>query len=211
MATMAATLHHLHDPFTSDRHRFLSPTADPSAYLLLDLLAVDDFVDSRAPPPHERILLDELLAVDLEFALAGVRRRDDVCTAPCLRDEREIFLDLLHTDVEVDGAPARGAAALHDAYAGGALAGARQGARDDRRRHDDDDDDDDELMMHLLAVDEEVDCVKRYGLRAASDDYAIISELHEVDREVGGAKERALVVEDLGCLLKVDRMIDGCA
>lgn len=204
---MAATLHHLHDPFTSDR-RFLSLTADPSAYLLLDLLAVDELVDSRAPPPYERILLDELLAVDLEFDLASVRLRGDVCTAPCLRDEREIFLDLLHTDVEVDGAPARGAVALHDAYARGALAGARQGAWDDRRH---DDNNDDEVMMHLLAVDEEVDCVRRYGLRAASDDYAIISELHEVDREVGGAKERALVVEDLGCLLEVDRMIDGCA
>jgi hypothetical protein len=63
-------------------------------------------------------------------------------------------------------------------------------------------------MMHLLAVDEEVDCGKRHGEDASSDEYAIISELHDVDREVGGAKARALVVEDLGCLLEVDRMMD---
>jgi len=75
-----------------------------SHLLLLNLLAVDDLVCcSRAarqvPPPYKRVLLDELLAVDLEFVLADVRLRGDVCTAPCLRDEREIFIDLLYTDM----------------------------------------------------------------------------------------------------------------
>jgi hypothetical protein len=45
MATMAATRHHhLHDPFASNLgRRFLSPTssANPLAYLFMDLLAVD--------------------------------------------------------------------------------------------------------------------------------------------------------------------------
>jgi len=141
--------------------------------------------------------------VDLEFALADVRDRGNVCTAPCRRDEREIFLDLLHTDMEVDRrSPAGGGAvALHDAYARVASAGTCRRARDDIRDYD-------EVMMRLLAVDEEVDGGRRHGEDAASDEYAIISELHEVDREVGGAKARALVVEDLGCLLEVDRMMD---
>ena len=115
MATMAATHHHhhhLHDPFTCDlRGRFLAPSSsstDPSSYLLLhDLLAVDDLVccfraARQVPPPYERVLLDELLAVDLEFALSDVQLRGDACAAPCPRDEREIFLDLLYTDMEVD-------------------------------------------------------------------------------------------------------------
>ena len=197
---------HLHDPHNArEDHRFLSSAiVDPSAHLLMDLLAVDQLVDSRASPPYERVLLDELLAVDLEFVLADVRLRGDVCTAPCLGDEREILLDLLYTDMEVDRSPppaaGGGTVALHDAYARGT--GTCRHARNDRHC------DDDEVMMHLLAVDEEVDCGKRHGEDAASDEYAIISSLHDVDREVGGAKARALVVEDLGCLLEVDRMMD---
>ena len=112
MATMAATCHHhhhLHDPFTCNhRGRFLTllpSSTDPSSHLLLlNLLAVNDIVccsrpARQVPPPYKRVLLDELLAVDLEFVLADVRLRGDVCMAPCLRDEREIFLDLLYTDM----------------------------------------------------------------------------------------------------------------
>ena len=62
-------------------------------------------------------------------------------------------------------------------------------------------------MMHLLAVDEEVNCGKRHGEDVASNEYAIISSLQDVDREVGGAKARVLVVKDLGCLLEVNRMV----
>ncbi len=64
-------------------------------------------------------------------------------------------------------------------------------------------------MMHLLAMGKEGDGGRRRGKGTASDVHAIIAKLHEVDTEVWGAKARALVTEDLGCLLEVNCMIDS--
>ena len=68
---------------------------------------------------------------------------------------------------------------------------------------------DDVVMMHLLAIDESVDDSKRYNKLIQSDEYAIIEDLYMVDREVSGAKNRALLVEDLQGLLDVDHLVDG--
>ena len=45
-------------------------------------------------------------------------------------------------------------------------------------------------------------------LAAKSDEHSIILELFETDLEVGGAKKRALVLEDFQELYNVDRSID---
>ncbi len=63
--------------------------------------------------------------------------------------------------------------------------------------------------MYLLAVDKEVDGGKQHGKNAASNGYAILAKLHEVEREVGGAKVHTLVMEDLGCLLEVGCVMDS--
>ena len=39
----------------------------------------------------------------------------------------------------------------------------------------------------------------------------MIGEMYMLDCEISGAKRRTLLVEDLQCLLDVDRFIDGCA
>ena len=142
-----------------------------------------------------------------------------MATAPALRDERDLFLDLLGTDQEVDGArgwtsPSTPSRALHDPHAEKRYAGmdrftgvngvyaVGEGSKDQQLR-------DSVVMMHLLAVDESVDDSKRYNKLIQSDDCAIIWDLFEVDREVGGAKRRALILEDLQGLLDVDHLVDG--
>ena len=64
-------------------------------------------------------------------------------------------------------------------------------------------------MMNLLAMDESVDNSKRYSKLIVSDEYTIIGELYNVDNEISGVKRRALLVEDLQCLLDVDHLVDG--
>ena len=49
---------------------------------LLDLLAVDNLIDSKAPLATEHNLLNDLLAVDLEFSRADNRIHNNVITAP---------------------------------------------------------------------------------------------------------------------------------
>jgi hypothetical protein len=181
------------------------------SHLLLDLLSVDDLVDDRARAsrggsmrPYEEVLIESLLAVDLEFANnADSRRRVDDGEL-----SMGIFVDLLRTDMMMDQgrgeeeARAVGSVAtFHDAH----KQHRRALSKIDQHNHHIHDD----VMLHLLAVDEEVDGGKRYTEHASSYEYALICDMHDVDAEVGGAKARTLVVQDLGCLLDIDRMMDG--
>jgi hypothetical protein len=68
---------------------------------------------------------------------------------------------------------------------------------------------DNATMMELLAVDESVDDHKRFEMLMKSSEYAIIEDLHDVDMEVGAAKRRVLLIEDLQALLDVDNLVDG--
>lgn len=218
-----ATSTHLHDPFAPKHTTHYSP-AETSA--LLELLAVDHIIDARTTASSpDNVLLNELLAVDLEFARVDAREHTNVATAPSMKDEKDLFLDLLKTDQEVDGAKGSMASqspdthyatsrALHDPYVkkeytaieqftGVYAAAANNGSSGEHELRDN------VVMMHLLAMDESVDDSKRYQELIASDDYAIIGELYEVDREVSGAKRKALLVEDLQGLLDVDHLVDG--
>eukprot|EP00581_Thalassiosira_minuscula_P011227 CAMPEP_0183722992 /NCGR_PEP_ID=MMETSP0737-20130205/14761_1 /TAXON_ID=385413 /ORGANISM="Thalassiosira miniscula, Strain CCMP1093" /LENGTH=237 /DNA_ID=CAMNT_0025953241 /DNA_START=1 /DNA_END=714 /DNA_ORIENTATION=+ len=203
----------LHDPFSPRRVHY-SPD---ETIALLELLATDHLVDSRASAPAETSLLNDLLAVDLEFDRADIRQHKNVATAPALKDEKDLFLDLLRTDMAVDGA--RGStsseeqhyatsSALHDPYVKEEHAmirsfiGLYAGSEEQQLR-------DNAVMMHLLAVDENVDDSKRFHKLVGSKESAIVAELYDVDREVSGAKRRALLVEDLQGLLDVDRLVDG--
>lgn len=147
-------------------------------------------------------------------------------TALALKDEKDLFLDLLKTDMEVDGAKGCGSSsesgqhyatsrALHDPYGkkeystieqftGIYHAASASTAKEEQQQLRDN-----VVMMHLLAMDESVDDSKRYHKLMESDDTAIIGELYMVDLEVGGAKRRALLVEDLQGLLDVDHLVDG--
>jgi len=236
---MAATAthhhhHHIHDPFSPHHTAHYSP-AETTA--LLELLAVDNLIDSHAPhPAAETTLLNDLLAVDLEFNRVDIRDHSNVATAPALKDEKDLFLDLLKTDQEVDGAKGCSSSssssshdagggqhyatsrALHDPYGkkeysvieqftGIYYAGAAAAAAGNN--NEEQQLRDNVVMMHLLAMDESVDHSKRYQKLIESNDYAIIGELYEVDVEVSGAKRRALLVEDLQGLLDVDHLVDG--
>ncbi|KAL3807874.1 hypothetical protein ACHAXA_007232 [Cyclostephanos tholiformis] len=228
MTTTTTTMghHRLHDPFATDHDpcRHLAPSSsDPTSYhLLLDLLAIDDLVDddgriSRGGVPHprrtyEEALLASLLDVDDEFGNVdndARRRRDRDDVGPM-----GAFVDMLRTDVAMDRG--RGYAAttttttsFHDPYR------RRAGGWERRRRHlpnaidRNHRIDANDVMLHLLAVDEEVDGGKRYNAHASSLECEMIFDMHVVDEEVGGAKARALVMEDLGCLLEIDRMMNG--
>lgn len=220
----------LHDPFSPDHHYhhhhyFLSPpqTSSTSAHsslllssddhaiaIILDLLAVDQLIDSYAPMKREESLWNELLAVDLECGRAHVRDYTNIDTAPALTKEKELLLDLLHTDREMDnnlsGQPSM-RMELSDSYASTRTVHSTMKRIDDNTREKDEI----IIMMHLLAMDEYVDGSKRNHKFIESEDYAIIGEMFMVDCEVSGAKRRALFVEDLQCLLDVDRFIDGCA
>lgn len=226
MATATATL--LHDPF-SRHHTHYSPSETiPS--ILLDLLATDHVVDSHAAPPPTTNLLNDLLAVDLEFDRAHVRDHYNVATAPSLKEEKDVFLDLLSTDQEVDNAKKNvpqqqqqqhyaTSKALCDPYVkkecrvvdlfAGQVYGGVQATSGKKGDEEQQQLRDNVVMMHLLAVDESIDDSKRLNKLVSSDDSAIIGELYDVDREVSGAKQRVLLVEDLQSLLDVDHLVDG--
>lgn len=216
MAAITATP--LYDPFSHHRHLNLhhlsssrghsshtsASSSSNDAILILDLLAVDHLIDSYTPLKHEESLWNALLAVDMECGRAHDRSHTNFGTAPALRDEREIFLDLLHTDQMVDNnvvaSRSRSMELLHDSYA--------------RKVHSTmdrivDNREDNVIMMQLLAMDESVDGTKRQHKFIASDEYSIIGEMYLVDCEVSGAQRRTLLVGDLQCLLDVDHFIDG--
>jgi len=202
---MAATI--LYDPFSQHK----SDVKDDEATLLLDLLALDQQVDitsGRSSPTTT--LLNDLLAIDIEFAKADNREH--------MNEEKETFLDLLRTDLLVDGVSlgqqhAISSKLLYDPYvmqnkhssidlSHGMYAATSMNDDGEQQLRDN------VVMMHLLAVDESVDGSKRYQQLIASDDYVTIGELYKVDNQVNGPQRRALLVEDLQGLLDVDHLVD---
>jgi len=200
---MAATI--LYDPFSHHN----PDIKDDEATLLLDLLALDQQVDitsGRSSPTTT--LLNDLLAIDIEFAKADNRTH--------MNEEKETFLDLLRIDLLVDGVSlgqqhAISSKLLHDPYvmqnkhssidlSHGMYAASMNDGEQQLR--------DNVVMMHLLAIDESVDGSKRYQKLIASDDYVTIGELYKVDNEVNGPQRHALLVEDLQGLLDVDHLVD---
>ena len=201
---MAATI--LYDPFSQHK----SDIKDDEATLLLDLLALDQQVDitaGRSSP--DTILINDLLAVDIEFAKADNREH--------MNEEKDTFLDLLRTDLLVDGVTLGQQHAInskllndpyvmqnkhlsidlsHRMYAASMNDDGEQQLRDNV------------VMMHLLTIDESVDGSKRYQKLIASDDYVTIGELYKVDNQVNGPQRRVLLVEDLQGLLDVDHLVD---
>ena len=143
--------------------------------------------------------------MDAEFAAANARDHESVATAPALRGEKDLLLDLLRTDQQVDGAKEgrRRAASgtLHDPYVKEVYTAVEQSGGWSPG--------DDPVMMQLLAVDESVGDGRRRRQLVQSEASAIIGDLHEVDREVGAARRRALLVEDLQALLDVDHLVGG--
>ena len=200
---MAATI--LYDPFSHHK----SDIKDDEATLLLDLLVLDQQVDitaGRSSP--DTTLLNDLLAVDIEFAKADNREH--------MNEEKDTFLDLLRIDLLVDGVSlgqdhAISSKLLYDPYvmqnkhssidlSHGMYAASMNDGEQQLR--------DNVVMMHLLAIDESVDGSKRYQKLIASDDYVTIGELYKTDNEVNGPQRRALLVEDLQGLLDVDHLVD---
>lgn len=199
---------------------------------ILDLLAVDNLVDSHAPLAKEHSLLNDLLAVDLEFSRADDRIHNNVITAPELREQRDIFLDLLAVDQEVDHARQQQSGGtvtssleqqhfssttdLCDPYVPKAHAiihpftgvyaadidGVGKASEEQQLR-------DNSILVHLLHVDESVDNSKRWNKFVESDTYGILEDLYEVDKEVSGAKRRETLVEDLQALWDVDCLMNG--
>lgn len=218
----AITVTPLYDPFSHHHNYYLSlpqissSSSGGDANLMLDLLAVDHLIDSYTPLKREESLWNELLAVDLECGRAHVRRYTNIATAPALRGEKEMILDLLRTDREVDNVTGRvthgkksssnTSMELIDSYAR-RVHSTMERIADNNKLHKDDD----VIMMHLLAMDEYVDGSKRSTKFIESTDCVMIGEMYMLDCEISGAKRRTLLVEDLQCLLDVDRFIDGCA
>ena len=195
---------------------------------ILDLLAVDNLIDSNAPLPEEHSLhlLNDLLEVDLEFNKADNRIHHNVITAPELSDQRDVFLDLLSVDQEVDHDRRKKTSSLDqhfssttdlcDPYVPRARAmihpftgvyaanndGVGKASEEQQLR-------DNAILLHLLSVDESVDNSKRWNTFVESDSYAILEDLYEVDREVSGAKRRETLVEDLQALWDVDTLMNA--
>eukprot|EP00573_Skeletonema_grethae_P009271 CAMPEP_0201703478 /NCGR_PEP_ID=MMETSP0578-20130828/39869_1 /ASSEMBLY_ACC=CAM_ASM_000663 /TAXON_ID=267565 /ORGANISM="Skeletonema grethea, Strain CCMP 1804" /LENGTH=236 /DNA_ID=CAMNT_0048191271 /DNA_START=53 /DNA_END=763 /DNA_ORIENTATION=- len=199
---------------------------------ILDLLAVDNLIDSKAPLATEHSLLNDLLAVDLEFSRADDLIHNNVITAPELREQRDVFLDLLAVDQEVDHARQQQGGTvtssldqqwhfsstmdLCDPYVPKAHAiihpftgvyaadidGVGKASEEQQLR-------DNAILVHLLHVDESVDNSKRWNKFVESDAYGILEDLYEVDREVSGAKRRETLVEDLQALWDVDCLMNG--
>lgn len=216
-----ATAQTLYDPW-SRRHTHFSAAETSS---LLELLTTDYLVDSHAKETKEAALLQDLWSVDLEFHRASVRDHTNVATALELKEQKDIFLDLLAVDQEVDHAKHSSersphqhfssTKALHDPYVAkeksfiqqfvGIYAPCNDGAKgsspEELLR-------DNATMMELLAVDESVDDHKRFEKLMKSSEYAMIEELYDVDVEVGAAKRRVLLIEDLQALLDVDNLVD---
>jgi len=203
---MAATI--LYDPFSHHN----PDIKDDEATLLLDLLALDQQVDitsGRSSPTTT--LLNDLLAIDIEFAKADNRQH--------MNEENDTFLDLLRIDLLVDGVSlgkdhAISSKLLYDPYimqnthssidlSHGMYAAAISTNDDGEQQLRDN-----VVMMHLLAIDESIDGSKRYQKLIASDDYVTIGELYKVDNEINGPQRRALLVEDLQGLLDVDHLVD---
>lgn len=203
---------YLHDPFTT----YSTPQTARETSALLDLLEVDQLVDSKAGPPKEEALINDLLEVDLEIELSNKRREDN--------ESKDVFIELLNVDLEIDGlfqptlcqpsseAPHYACSKqLHDPYAkrqiyavhttGTIYANPKKSEEQTLR--------DDTIMMHLLANDETVDGTKRFSKLVESDEYAMIGELHRVDQLVGGCKQRQANVADYQELLDVDILVDN--
>jgi len=146
-----------------------------------------------------------------------------VDTAPEMNDEKLLLLDLLKNDFYVDGLKHQRYAAdhtnmtFHDPYVKREYTsiidhyshGMYYHDGDSSRRNEQQLLRDNVVMMNLLAMDESVDNSKRYSKLIVSDEYTIIGELYNVDNEISGVKRRALLVEDLQCLLNVDHLVDG--
>jgi hypothetical protein len=220
---MAAVNHHsLFDPW-SRRHTHFSAAETTS---LLELLYTDYLVDSHAKETKEKALLEDLLAVDIQFHRAEVRDHENIATAPELKEQKDIFLDLLAVDQEIDQFKHSAekfvdhhysyTTALHDPYVrkektfieefegiyAPNIDGARGSSTDELLR-------DNATMMELLAVDESVDDHKRLEKLIHSSEYGLIEDLYEIDIEVSAAKRRVLLIEDLQDLLDVDHLVDG--
>ena len=201
---------YLHDPFAT----YNSPQTARETSALLELLEVDQLVDSRAGRPKEEQLLNDLLEVDISIELSTKRRE--------AYESKDAFIELLETDLEIDGLfqpplcqPASEAPhyacskQLHDPYAkkqinaihtSGVIYANPKSEEQSLR--------DDTIMMHLLANDERVDGSKRLSKLVESDEYAMIGELHRVDQLVGGCKLRQADIADLQDLLDVDNLVD---
>ena len=227
-AAAAPAAVNFYDPYAPKQAQY-SPSETAA---LLDLLAVDNLIDSKSPLPeeHELHLLNDLLAVDLEFSRANFQNHSDVITASELTELRDVFLDLLATDQEVDHAAARRASAVEqqyqqqhhssttalcDPYAPkahslihpftGVYAADNDGvggASEEQQLRDN------AILMYLLAVDESVDQSKRWNKFVESDAYEILEDLYLIDKEISGAKTRETLVEDLQSLLDVDYEVD---
>lgn len=218
-----------YDPYAPKQAQY-SPSETAA---LLDLLAVDNLIDSKSPllaEEHEIHLLNDLLAVDLEFSRAKFQNHSNVITASELTELRDVFLDLLAVDQEVDHAASRRASAVEqqyqqhhssttalcDPYAPkahslihpftGVYAADNDGvggASEEQQLRDN------AILMYLLAVDESVDQSKRWNKFVESDSYEILEDLYLIDKEISGAKTRETLVEDLQCLLDVDYEVDS--
>ena len=201
---------YLHDPFTT--HSTPQTARETSA--LLDLLEVDQLIDSRAGTKREDALLNDLLEVDLSIELANQRREAN--------ESKDVFIELLQVDLEVDSlfqpplclpsseAPHYACSKqLYDPYAKKQIHAIHTiGAIYANRKSEEQTLRDDAIMMHLLANDESVDGCKRYSKLIESDECAMIGELYRVDELVGGCKRRKENIADLQDLLDVDNLID---
>ena len=216
MAAATTDHHSLFDPWSRQHTHFSA--AETSS--LLELLETDYLVDSHAKQTKEKALLEDLLAVDALFHLVEVHDHANIQTAPELKEQKDIFLDLLAIDQEIDQAKdhqqCSSTAALHDPYVRkqntfiqdfvGIYAPINDGARgstpEELLR-------DNATMIELLAVDESVDDHKRLQKLLHSSEYGIIEDLYEIDVQVSAAKRKTLLIEDLQDLLNVDNLVDG--
>lgn len=214
----------LHDPFSA--HCTSHVDEAQSIDGILELLAIDQLIDNTSGVSSpDTVLLNELLSVDLEFNHANTYHHSAVSTAPELKDEKDVFLDLLRTDVSVDGVThnveghhAIKGAALIDPYvkreytsidlshgmynlAAAANVVVKNNNTEQQLR-------DNVVMMHLLSVDDSVDNSKKYQELIVSEEYAIIGELFTVDNVVNGPQRRATLVQDLQGLLDIDHLVD---
>ena len=259
-AVTSSTL--LHDPFSlHNTYHHTSGDDEEEATLLLDLLAIDQLIDTRTGiSSPDTLLLNDLLSTDIEIERANNYHHTAMETAPEMNDEKLLLLDLLKNDFYIDGLKHQQYAVdhtnmtFHDPYVkreytsiidhshgmyyhnngGNSRRNEQQQLRDNvvmmnLLAMDESVDNskrysklivsdeylhqqllrDNVVMMNLLAMDESVDNSKRYSKLIVSDEYTIIGELYQVDNEISGVKRRALLVEDLQCLLDVDHLVDG--